>query len=256
MNKFEELKKYLINLKKQGICLAFSGGIDSTVLLYICKDLDITAVTFASVFQTCEEINCTKELCQKYNVKHKIINLNPLENEILLYNPKDRCYHCKKGFFAEIKEFAEDQCIIDGTNFDDLSSYRPGLKALKELGVISPLAMFKITKQEIRQFAKSAGIEIFDKPSAPCIATRFPYGTKLNECDIEKVKRAEEILKKYGFVDNRARLHDDILRVEIAKRDFNSFINLEHQITNDLKELNFKYITLDIEGLRQGSMDI
>lgn len=255
MNKFKELKKYLINLKEQGLCLAFSGGIDSTVLLYICKDLDIIAVTFASVFQTSEEINSAKELCQKYNVKHKIINLNPLKNETILYNPNDRCYHCKKGFFTEIKEFAKERCIIDGTNFDDLSSYRPGLKALKELGVISPLAMFKITKQEIRQFAKSAGIEIFDKPSAPCIATRFPYGTKLNECDIEKVKRAEEILKKYGFVDNRARLHNDILRIEIPEKDFNFYTNNAAQVTGELKKLNFRYITLDLEGLRQGSMD-
>lgn len=255
MNKFEELKKYLSNLKKQCIGLAFSGGIDSTVLLYLCKDMDITAVTFASVFQTSEEIDCTKELCQRYNVKHKIINLNPLENESILYNPKDRCYHCKKAFFTKIIEFANERWVIDGTNFDDLSSYRPGLKALKELGVISPLAKFEITKQEIRQFAQSAGIKIFDKPSAPCIATRFPYGIKLNENDIEKVKKAEEILRKYGFVDNRARLHDDILRVEIPKSDFNSYINLEHQITKELKGLDFRYITLDLEGLRQGSMD-
>src|SRR5574344_2039128 len=120
-DKFENLQKYLNTLDKQGICLAFSGGIDSTLLLYLCKGLNITAVTFKSVFQTEEEINSTIELCKKYNAKQEIIEFYPLENPILINNPKDRCYHCKKSFFTKLKEFAGFQVVIDGTNFDDLS---------------------------------------------------------------------------------------------------------------------------------------
>lgn len=181
-NKFDKLKIYLNELKEQGLCLAFSGGIDSTLLLYLCKDMNILALTFDSNFQTKEEIDATKDLCKKYGVKQIIIEQNVFDNPIILENPKDRCYHCKKFLFENAVRIAKEngiKNIIDGTNFDDLGVYRPGRKALKELGIISPLAKFEITKQEIRTYAKECGIEIFSKPSAPCLATRFPYGTKL-----------------------------------------------------------------------------
>ena len=255
-HKFLQLKEYLKGLDKQGICLAFSGGIDSTVLLFLCKDFDTTAVTFKSVFQSDEEIEEAKKLCQFYGVKQNIIEYYPLENELIKNNPKDRCYHCKKLFFSKLKEFAQKRIIIDGTNSDDLKVFRPGLKALKELGITSPLAEFGITKQEIREFAKQAGIKIFDKPSTPCIATRFPYGTTLSEDLINKVKAGENLLKATGFSRCRLRLHQDIARIEIPSEDFYTFLEIKDKIVKDMKELGFKYITLDLEGLRSGSMDI
>ena len=255
-HKFLQLKEYLKGLDKQGICLAFSGGIDSTVLLFLCKDFDTTAVTFKSVFQSDEEIEEAKKLCQFYGVKQNIIEYYPLENELIKNNPKDRCYHCKKLFFSKLKEFAQKRIIIDGTNADDLKVFRPGLKALKELGITSPLAEFGITKQEIREFAKQAGIKIFDKPSTPCIATRFPYGTTLSEDLINKVKAGENLLKATGFSRCRLRLHQDIARIEIPSEDFYTFLEIKDKIVKDMKELGFKYITLDLEGLRSGSMDI
>ena len=255
-HKFLQLKEYLKGLDKQGICLAFSGGIDSTVLLFLCKDFDTTAVTFKSVFQSDEEIEEAKKLCQFYGVKQNIIEYYPLENELIKNNPKDRCYHCKKLFFSKLKEFAQKRIIIDGTNSDDLKVYRPGIKALKELGIKSPLAEFGISKKEIREFAKEFDIKIYNKPSSPCLATRFPYNTMLYKDLINKAKQGEKILKDYGFKNSRFRIHNNLARIEIPLFELEDFIRKREEIIGQLKELNLDYITLDLEGLRSGSMDI
>ena len=258
-NKFERLKDYLSTLEKQGICLAFSGGIDSTLLLLLCKDLNVTTLTFVSEFQTEEEVEFTQNFCEKFGVKHVIISLNMLDDEIIANNPKDRCYHCKKKFFTEIKNYASAhniKNILDGTNYDDLHTYRPGLRAIEELGIISPFAKFEITKDEIRSYAKSIGLEIYNKPSTPCLATRFPYGAYLSTSMIEQVKSAENILARSGFVENRVRLHGDVARIELPVNRFEDFISQRENLTKELKTIGFRYITLDIEGLRRGSMDL
>lgn len=256
-HKFQQLKEYLKELDKQGICLAFSGGIDSTVLLFLCKDFNTTAVTFKSVFQSDEEIEEAKDLCQFYRVSQKIIEYYPLDNPIIKNNPKDRCYHCKKLFFSNLKEFAQKRVIIDGTNSDDLKVYRPGIKALKELEIKSPLAEFGISKKEIRDFARISGIKIYDKPSTPCFATRFPYNTELNETLLDIAKKGEEIIKKYGLKNYRFRIHKDVARIEISLSEMHNFLKYRADIIQELKkETNLKYFTLDLEGLRSGSMDI
>lgn len=258
-SKFDSLNEYLQSLEKQGICLAFSGGIDSALLLFLCRSLNVTAVTFSSEFQTSEEIEFTKEFCAKYSVRQEIITLKQLDDEVLVNNPKDRCYYCKKKFFTKIKNYAiahNLKNVIDGTNYDDLHTFRPGLRALKELDIISPFAMFEITKDEIRSYAKSVGLDIYAKTSTPCIATRFPYGTHLEIDMIEKIKHAEKILAGYGFSENRVRQHNDITRIEIPVNCFENFIEKSQDLTSELKSLGLKYITLDIEGLRRGSMDL
>lgn len=237
--------------EKQGICLAFSGGIDSTLLLYLCHKMNILAVTFHSVFQTKEEKDLTLKLCEKYKVRQEIIEFYPLQNPILQNNPKDRCYHCKKLIFSKLKNFASKRLIIDGTNFDDLSVYRPGIKALKECGVISPLAKFEITKNEIRDYAKNCGIEIFNKPSTPCLATRFPYGQKITSKNLLIVEKGEKIIKDFGFENCRLRIQGEIARIEILPQDFDRFLT-QKEIISQLKLLDISYITLDLEGLRTG----
>ena len=258
-NKFDELKQYLSSLEKQGICLAFSGGIDSSLLLWLCKDFNVTAVTFVSEFQTSEEIEFTKNFCALCGVQQEIISLKMLEDDVISNNPKDRCYHCKKKFFTAIKNYAHlnnIKNIIDGTNYDDLHTYRPGLKALQELEILSPFAQFEITKQEIRSYAKDVGLKIYDKPSKPCLATRFPYGTHLVADRIEQVKKVESLLEKHGFPENRARFHGDIMRIEIPVNKFDDFIKVRDDLITRLKQIGIKYITLDVEGLRRGSMDL
>ena len=259
-SKFLQLAEFLKFKDKQGICLAFSGGIDSTLLLYLCKGLKkVSAVTFRSIFQSEEEIELCQHLASKYDMNHVIIDINPLESPDLAKNPQNRCYLCKKIFFSRLTDFAKSQnleYIIDGTNFDDIHSFRPGLKALKELNISSPLAEFKITKQEIRMYAEEIGIEIAQKPSTPCLATRFPYGTRLDAEKINIVKQGENILKSFGFEANRLRLHDNIARIEIEKSRFNDFLARKDEIVKALKSTGITYITLDLEGLRSGSMDI
>lgn len=258
-NKFEKLSEFLTQKEKQGICLAFSGGIDSMLLLYLCRNMNVTAVTFKSVFQTEEEIIEAEAFAKQCSLKHTIINFNPFENSELRFNPKNRCYLCKKIMFSSLKNFAEENglnFIADGTNFNDINVYRPGLKVLEELEISSPFAEFEITKSEIREMAKELGLKDCLKPSKPCIATRFPYGTNLEETKIEIVKQGEKILAKNGFEANRLRLHGDVARLEITPQKFNEFLEKREDIIKSLKAIGFKYITLDAEGLRSGSMDI
>lgn len=258
-NKFENLKNKLNEMGKQGICLAFSGGIDSMLLLYLCKNFDFTAVTFNLEFHTKDEINQTIKLCDELKIKHKIIKLNILKDDYIKNNPKDRCYHCKKQMFQLLKEFAREnnlKYIIDGTNYDDLSVFRPGLKVLKELDIKSPFAECAITKKEIREYSKNIGISIYDKPSTPCLATRFPYNTELKESEIKKVEQGEIILHNLGFLNSRLRLHNNIARIEVEKERFNELLQYKCEITENLKQIGIKYVTLDLEGIRTGSMDI
>lgn len=258
LNKYINLEKFLKSKEKQGICLAFSGGIDSTLLLYMCKNMNITAVTFDSDFQSRDEILQTKELCCHFGVKQKIISIKTLKNPLLVNNPKDRCYHCKKLLFSELKKYAKEnnlKYLIDGTNFDDLSVYRPGLQALKEMEISSPLAEFGITKSEIREYAKQIGIPNYEKPSMPCLATRFPYGTKLEANKISIAENGEKILKSLGFENNRFRIHGDIIRIEIPQDKFTLLLDKKNLLLHEVKKLGIKYITLDLEGLRSGSMD-
>ena len=186
---------------------------------------------------------------------HIIKEFNPLAHPELKNNPKNRCYLCKKLFFKELKSIAGSYLAIDGTNFDDLSAYRPGIAALRELDIISPLAGFKISKSEIRSYAKELGIEIFDKPSTPCLATRFPYGTELTKEKLFIAENGEKLLENSGFKNNRLRIHGDIARIEIPQADFGLFLQKKASIINELKNLGLKYITLDTEGLRSGSME-
>ncbi len=259
LNKFEKLKKYLTELKKQGLCLAFSGGIDSIVLLSLCKEFAerFVAITLKSDFQSDDEINLTKKLCEKYNVKQIIVEYDILSNPIIVKNPKDRCYHCKKIMFLKVTEIARLnnlKYIIDGTNFDDLQQYRPGLKALSELNIISPFTKFEITKSEIREFARTNGIEFYNKPSTPCLATRLPYNEKITTEKLDIIKKAEDFLKSKGFESCRFRLHNNIARIEIPPENFSEFINKKAELIKYFKRLKVEYITLDIEGFRSGSM--
>ena len=264
VNKCYKLTNIIENYTKKDIVIAFSGGVDSSLLLKIACDCakinqtKVYAVTISTILHAVKEIDFTSKFAEELGVIHKIIEIDELNEAGIINNPKDRCYLCKKYIFSKICDFANSvnaSCVIDGTNFDDLHTYRPGIKALKELGIISPLALAEITKEEVRKLAGFYKISAYDKPSTPCLATRFEYGTTLSYDNIKKVEEAENYIKSLGFYNVRLRVHSDVARVEVDYDDIPKLVGLRGKIISCLKNLGFKYITLDLEGFISGSMD-
>ncbi|MFI3228097.1 MAG: ATP-dependent sacrificial sulfur transferase LarE [Clostridia bacterium] len=261
----EQLQKKMKELLTEGLCVAFSGGVDSSVILKLAcieakkQNKEVFAVTFETKLHPCADIEIAKKVAKDVGATHHIIKVNELDNVEILNNPVDRCYICKKYLFQNLKTFAQENGIknvIDGTNFDDLKEYRPGIKALNELGVISPLVELEINKKQVREFAEKLGLSVSKRPSAPCLATRLPYNTKIEFELLEKIDIGENFLKSIGFLVNRIRVHGDIARIEIEKCKFSDFIEQNNKITQELQEIGFTYITLDMQGFRSGSMDI
>lgn len=267
MNAVERIKEYLRPLCPAGIALAFSGGTDSTLLLAVLHDLfkersfPSAAFYAQSVFQKKQDIDDIQSLCAIYNTELIVFQTDPLSLPAVKYNRLDRCYWCKKDIFDRLISSARKKglkTVIDGTNADDLNVYRPGLKALKELNVLSPLAELGISKREIRQAAAELGLKNASKPSAPCLATRFEYDTELSFEKINKAALGEDFLQKIlpqaGNI--RLRCHNDIARIETTPDSFSTLLQHAREITTYLKKIGFSYITLDLEGFRSGSMDI
>lgn len=267
MSKYENLISRLSEYLHNGLCLALSGGVDSGLLAGVISNIktksentDFYAVTFDTPLYSKDEILSAQNLCRNLNIKHSIIKIDftkmPAE---FLRNPKDRCFICKKIMFTKAIEFAHKEklnTIIDGTNFDDLKTYRPGRKALEELGIKSPLAECGFTKIEIRQLAERLNLDlIYKKPAAPCLATRLPYGSFLDIQLLSKIEYCENFLHKLNFNECRIRFHSPVIRIEIPEKDFIEFLKRKTEIVTVIKKQGFKYITLDIEGLRSGSMD-
>lgn len=252
------------NLVNDGLCVAFSGGVDSSLILKIaCIEgeklkKEVHAVTFVTKLHPQADLEIAKTIAKEVGARHHVIKIDELDNDKILHNPIDRCYHCKKFLFETLIKFTKTlgvKNIVDGTNFDDLSQYRPGIKALDELHIISPLVDCKVTKKEVREMAKSLNLSVSERPSTPCMATRLPYNTKIDFDILKKIETGENILKNMGFAVNRLRAHDNIARIEVKKEDFNLIIKKSDEITNALKKLGFEYITFDLEGFRSGSMD-
>ena len=173
-------------------------------------------------------------------------------------NTRTLAFQVSEDLFGRLKAFADERgipCLMDGTNEDDLHVYRPGLQAVRELGIISPLADAGFTKKEVRQLAAELGVSVADRPSTPCLATRLPYGAEIKAEVLEQIEKGEEFLKKEGFFQVRLRLHGEIARIEIPQKDFSEFLDKRERIAEQLKKLGFSYITLDIQGFRSGSMD-
>lgn len=249
----------------EGIGLAFSGGVDSSLLLKVASDIGkqkgckVLAITFETKLHPHGDLEEAKSIALGFGSIHKTIEVDEFSDPEIMYNPEDRCYRCKNLLFRTLISEAKREgfhFLVDGTNYDDRLAYRPGMRALKELGIHSPLLELGITKAEIRSLAAELGISSSDKPSAPCLATRLPYGTQLDFDILERIDRGEQYIKTFGFYNVRLRLHQDILRMEIDKRDFVKLLEHQEAIITRLKELGFLYITLDLEGFRSGSMDI
>lgn len=261
----EKLARVMEDNADSGICVAFSGGVDSSLILKTAcdagkgKNKPVLAVTFETRLHPHGDLEEARALALSFGAVHKVIAVDEFADPEIMHNPVDRCYRCKSLLFRTLIRTAHEegyQYLMDGSNYDDLNAYRPGMKALKELGIHSPLLELKITKKEIRSLASDLGIITSNRPSAPCLATRLPYGDDLDFDLLERIDLGEKFIKGLGFYNVRLRAHRDILRIEVDKEDFLKFAEQKDFVLKKLKELRFIYITLDLEGFRSGSMDI
>ena len=259
--KFEKLKDYLASL--ESVAVAFSSGVDSTFLLKTAHDVlgdNAIAVTASSLSFPERELNEAKNFCEKNKIRQIIFESEELDIDGFKNNPKNRCYLCKKELFTKILKIAEENGIknvIEGSNLDDLGDYRPGLQAIKELEIKSPLRVAELTKKEIRELSKELNLKTWDKPSFACLASRFVYGEEITREKLKMVSSAENLLMGLGFKQFRVRIHGKIARIEILPEDFGKIIeeNVRGKIYGELKALGFSYVTLDLKGYRTGSMN-
>lgn len=263
--KKKDLQQRMMEYTRENSCLALSGGVDSAVLAWWAgkcaaqNHTKVYGVTFDTVLHPSADLEAAGQSAGDAGVIHKIITVNELEFANIGQNPPDRCYLCKKGLFQQLLKFGQERgisCFMEGTNQDDLGDYRPGLQAVKELGVKSPLAECGITKEEVRRLAREAGIRAAARPSSPCMATRLPYGAKLDLKLLRRIEAAEEAIKTLGFPVVRVRYHHPIARIEVEKSRLEEAVVRREEILRILKALEFPYATLDLEGFRSGSMDL
>lgn len=258
-DKYKNLINYLKDLGS--VAVAFSGGVDSTLLLRAAKEAlgdNAISITIVSPYIPKWEIKEAKELTDKIGIKSYFIEVPMIEE--IRYNPEDRCYICKKSVFNKINCMAKEKgikYIIDGTNADDTKDYRPGMRALEELGVKSPLLENNINKEEIRILSKELKLDTWNKPAYACLLSRIPYNQEIKKEDLVRIEKAEVYLMKLGFRAVRVRSHGNLARIEVPQKERMKLFNesILEKVSKELKELGFKYVTVDIEGYKMGSLN-
>jgi len=259
--KYEELKEYIKELGS--VAVAYSSGVDSTFLLKVAHDVlgdNAVALTARSSSFPQREWKEAEAFTKENGIRHLVVQSKELEIEGFSENPPNRCYLCKKELFSKMKEMAHQhgfQQVAEGSNVDDLGDYRPGLAAIEELGIKSPLRHVGLTKDEIRHLSKEMGLPTWEKPSFACLASRFPYGETITSEKLKMVDEAEQLLLDLGFRQVRVRHHDTIARIEIEESQFPRIMEKEirDKITKRFKEIGFTYVSLDLAGYRTGSMN-
>jgi pyridinium-3,5-biscarboxylic acid mononucleotide sulfurtransferase len=245
------------------LAVAYSGGVDSTFLLKVAHDVlkdQVIAVTAQSSTYPEREFKEAAEFTRSSGIKHIVFQSEELEIEGFTNNPPNRCYLCKYELFSKIKDVAGKhgiKFIAEGSNIDDLGDYRPGMQAIKELGIISPLKDAGLGKDDIRKLSKQMGLPTWDKPAFACLASRFPYGVKITREKLTMVNEAEQYLLDLGFKQVRVRHHGDTARIEVAESERLKFFNLElmDNVYKQFREIGFAYTALDLKGYRTGSMN-
>lgn len=263
MSLLEKKKQLIAELSSlRRVIVAFSGGVDSTFLLKMAKDTlgkeNVIAVIAVSSTYPEKEKKEAINFCLQEVINYILIKTDEMDDARFTENDANRCYYCKLSLYKEIEKVAEQnkiENIIEGSNYDDLSDYRPGRKAIIEKGIKSPLLNAKLTKNEIRTLSKELGLNTHAKPAKACLASRVPYGTKITPEILKKIEMAENYIEMYGVSQVRVRTHQNIARIEVLPEDFNKILNNRDKIVNEIKLLGFNYVTLDLLGYRTGSLN-
>lgn len=258
-DRLEDLKKRIAENEK--ILIAYSGGVDSSLLAKVATDVlgeNALCVILDTETMPRSELQHAIELAKSMGLNYRLVKYSMLEDGEFIENPPERCYICKKVSSKRLKKVASENgisVVADGVNLSDCKDYRPGIRACNEEGIWHPFFDSQISKEDIREIARTMGLPFWDKPSSACLSSRIPYGEKITEENLRMVEEAEDLLKSLGFCQLRVRAHGRIARIEVLSKDMDRTFGERNKIVEALKRIGFEYVTLDLEGFRSGSMN-